>query len=145
MPQRLFFPAAFLLLTACATTRPAATAVPQIRQVLLAQTAAWNQGDVAGFMRGYWHSDSLVFIGQSGLTYGWEPTLDNYRRRYPNAARMGQLTFTDLRIIPDGPATAHVVGRWHLARPAAGNLEGHFLLVFRRLDGQWLIVADHSS
>ena len=145
MFQRFLAPLAVLFLTACAATRPATTAVPQIRQVLLAQTAAWNQGDVAGFMRGYWHSDSLVFIGQSGLTYGWQPTLDNYRRRYPDAARMGQLTFTHLRVTPDGPTTAHVVGRWHLARPAAGNLEGQFLLVFRYLDGQWVIVADHSS
>ena len=145
MPQRLLAPLSFLLLTACATTRPAATAVPQIRQVLLTQTAAWNQGDVAGFMRGYWHSDSLVFIGKSGLTYGWQPTLDNYHRNYPDAASMGQLTFTNLRVTPDGATTAHVVGHWHLARPAAGDLEGQFLLVFRYLDGQWVIVADHSS
>ncbi|SHJ51155.1 protein of unknown function [Hymenobacter daecheongensis DSM 21074] len=116
-----------------------------ISQVLQTQTAAWNRGDVTGFMQGYWASDSLVFIGKRGLTYGWQPTLDNYKRSYPDAAAMGQLTFSNLRITPLGAEAAHVVGRWHLARPTAGDLEGHFLLVFRKLKGQWVIVADHSS
>lgn len=131
-------------LVGCTTSRPAATR-QRISAVLAAQTAAWNQGDPAGFMRGYWHSDSLVFIGKSGLTYGWQPTLDNYRRSYPDAAAMGRLTFSGLRTTPLGPDAAHVVGRWHLARPAKGDLSGHFLLVFRRIKGQWVIVADHSN
>ncbi|GGF09217.1 YybH family protein [Hymenobacter cavernae] len=133
-----------LLFTACAVERPAAMR-HDISQVLATQTAAWNRGDAAGFMQGYWNSDSLVFIGKRGLTYGWQPTLDNYRRSYPNAAAMGKLTFSNLHITPLGARAAHVAGRWHLARPAAGDLDGHFLLVFRRIDGRWVIVADHSS
>jgi ketosteroid isomerase-like protein len=133
------------LLLSCATSRPGASQRSDINQVLATQTAAWNRGDVAGFMQGYWQSDSLVFIGKSGLTYGWQPTLDNYRRSYPDAAAMGQLTFSNLRISPISADAAHVVGRWQLARPAAGDLGGHFLLVFRRIEGRWVIVADHSS
>ena len=139
------------LLAAC-TASPATTKVETpaetrraIIQLLTTQTAAWNRGDVAGFMQGYWESDSLVFIGKSGLTYGWQPTLDNYRRGYPNAAAMGQLRFDKLRVTPDGPDAAHVVGAWHLTRPGLGDLQGHYLLVLRRLNGQWVIVADHSS
>ncbi|WP_324670692.1 nuclear transport factor 2 family protein [Hymenobacter sp. GOD-10R] len=133
-----------LATTATVAQRPAASR-QAISQVLATQTAAWNRGDVAGFMQGYWHSDSLVFIGKRGLTYGWQPTLDNYRRNYPDAAAMGQLTFSNLHITPLGAEVAQVVGRWHLTRPAAGDLEGHFLLVFRRVEGHWVIVADHSS
>ena len=132
------------LLSGCAATRLGSQR-QDISQVLTTQTAAWNRGDVSGFMQGYWQSDSLVFIGKSGLTYGWQPTLDNYRRSYPDAAAMGQLTFSNLRITPISPDAAHVVGRWQLARPAAGDLGGHFLLVFRRIGGRWVIVADHSS
>ncbi|RSK45232.1 YybH family protein [Hymenobacter rigui] len=138
------------LLTACTAARPlspasASAARQAIRQVLTTQTAAWNRGDVAGFMQGYWQNDSLVFIGKSGLTYGWQRTLDNYRRSYPTPAAMGQLDFSNLRIQPLSPDAAQVIGRWHLARPAAGDLQGHFLLVFRRINGQWVVVADHSS
>ncbi|GGG51132.1 YybH family protein [Hymenobacter glacieicola] len=137
------------LLTACATsprgTADSAATRQAIAHVLATQTAAWNRGDVAGFMQGYWQNDSLVFIGKSGLTYGWQATLDNYRRSYPNAAAMGQLDFSNLRIQPLSLDAAQVIGRWHLARPSQGDLQGHFLLVFRRIAGQWVVVADHSS
>jgi len=116
-----------------------------IVQVLTAQTAAWNRGDIPGYMQGYWQSDSLVFIGKKGLTYGWQPTLANYQKSYPDAAAMGQLSFSALKVTPLAPGTAQVVGRWHLARPQAGDLQGHFLLVLRQLNGKWVIVADHSS
>jgi ketosteroid isomerase-like protein len=127
-----------------AAPNPAA-ARHDIAQVLASQTTAWNRGDIPSFMAGYWHSDSLVFIGSKGLTYGWQPTLDNYRKTYGNATQMGQLDFSQLRINPLSADVAQVVGHWHLARPQAGDLQGQFLLIFRRLDGKWVIVADHSS
>ncbi len=145
-----------LLLTASLAltfARPAAATPPPgppearkaIAQVLATQTAAWNRGDISAFMAGYWHSDSLVFIGKNGATYGWQPTLDNYRKTYGDATKMGQLDFSQLRITPLSADVAQVVGHWHLARPQAGDLQGQFLLIFRRLDGKWVIVADHSS
>ncbi|AIZ63910.1 L-asparaginase [Hymenobacter sp. DG25B] len=140
----LLFALLLSLVSACITSRPAAMR-QDIAKVLSTQTAAWNRGDVAGFMQGYWQSDSLVFIGKKGLTYGWQPTLDNYRRSYPDAAAMGQLTFSNLHIQPLSSTAAHVIGKWHLARPSLGDLEGHFLLVMRRIHGRWVVVADHSS
>jgi len=134
-----------LLLGAAQAQQPKPAARQSILKVMQDQTAAWNRGDVAAYMQGYWQSDSLVFIGKRGLTYGWQPTLANYKKSYPDAAAMGQLDFTSLRITSLSPDAAQVVGRWHLKRPAAGDLEGHFLLVFRKLKGQWVIVADHSS
>ena len=117
-----------------------------IVQTLTTQTAAWNRGDIPGFMEGYWKSDSLVFIGRKGPTYGWQPTLANYQKSYPDAAAMGQLDFAGLRVSLLAPTAAQVVGRWHLARPAAlGDLQGYFLLVLRQIDGKWLVVADHTN
>ena len=135
-----------LLLTPRALAAPP-TPRQAIAQVLTTQTAAWNRGDIPGFMAGYWHSDSLVFIGKSGLTYGWQTTLANYQRRYPTPTEMGKLDFGGLRVTLLAPGAAQVVGRWHLTRPgvAAGDLGGHFLLVFRLVGGQWVIVADHTS
>jgi ketosteroid isomerase-like protein len=134
------------LALSCALAGPP-TPRQAIAQVLTTQTAAWNRGDIPGFMASYWHSDSLVFIGKGGPTYGWQPTLANYKKHYPNAAQMGKLDFSQLRITPLGAEVAQVVGHWHLARPgaAAGDLQGQFLLIFRKLNGQWVIVADHSS
>ena len=117
-----------------------------IVQVLTTQTAAWNRGDIPGFMQGYWQSDSLVFIGRKGPTYGWQPTLANYQKNYPDAAAMGKLDFSGLRVSLLAPGAAQVVGHWHLARPAAlGDLQGFFLLVLRQIGGKWVVVADHTN
>ncbi|GAC1367090.1 MAG: nuclear transport factor 2 family protein [Hymenobacter sp.] len=126
-------------------TANAAVARRAIAQVLATQVAAWNRGDIPGFMQGYWHADSLVFLGRKGPTYGWQQTLDNYQKNYPDASAMGQLDFSGLRITLLAPQAAQVVGHWHLARPTAGNVQGYFLLVLRQVEGSWVMVADHTN
>jgi len=116
----------------------------QIRKLLSDQSAAWNRGDIETFMKGYWENDSLMFIGKSGVTYGWNKTLSNYKRGYPDTASMGKLTFTLIRLQNLSPEYYFVIGKWHLQR-TIGNLEGHFTLLFRKIKGQWMIIADHSS
>ncbi len=118
----------------------------QIRQVLIIQQTAWNKGDLDGFMAGYWHSDSLMFIGKQGVTKGWQSTLDNYKKSYPDKASMGTLQFDIISVEMLSKNTAYVVGKWHLKRDAAkGDLEGHFTLLFRKLDNHWVIISDHTS
>jgi ketosteroid isomerase-like protein len=115
-----------------------------ILKVLESQRQAWNRGDLEAYMQGYWHSDSLLFIGKSGPKYGWQTTLDNYKKGYPDKAAMGQLGFDILRVELLDKANAFVVGAWHLQREkdAPG---GYFTLLLRKLKGEWKVVADHSS
>jgi ketosteroid isomerase-like protein len=115
-----------------------------VRNILAKQSTAWNKGDIEGFMKGYWKNDSLMFIGKSGVTYGWNNTLNNYKKGYPDAAAMGQLTFTLLKVKSLSDQYQQVVGKWHLKR-SQGNLEGHFTLLFQKIKEQWMIVMDHSS
>lgn len=115
-----------------------------IRNVLKIQTAAWNNGNIEAFMKGYWQNDSLMFIGKSGITYGWQKTLDNYKKGYPDTAAMGKLDFVILEVKNLSPQNYFVVGKWHLAR-SIGDLSGHFTLLFKKIKGNWFIVADHSS
>lgn len=115
-----------------------------VRQILNTQEKAWNGGDIASFMAGYWKSDSLMFIGKSGVTYGWQETLDNYKKNYPDTTAMGNLTFNLLELKSLSPEYYFVTGKWHLQR-TIGNLEGYFTLLFRKINGQWFIVKDHSS
>jgi ketosteroid isomerase-like protein len=115
-----------------------------IRKLLDKQSRAWNEGNIEGFMEGYWKNDSLVFVGKSGVTYGWNNTLNNYKKGYPDTTAMGELKFTLLSVKKLSPEYYHVIGKWHLQR-SIGNLEGHFTLLFRKLKGQWYIIADHSS
>lgn len=115
-----------------------------IREVLAEQQECWNEGDLDCFMQGYWKSEQLVFVGKSGLTYGWQKTLNNYRKSYPDKAAMGQLTFQLLQLDPISEDFWSVIGKWSLQRKE-DNPNGHFSLIFRRLGEDWVIISDHSS
>ena len=115
-----------------------------IRQILHEQTMAWNKGDIDEFMKGYWNNDSLMFIGKNGVTYGYQNTLMNYKKNYSNADQMGTLSFELITVQRLSPEYYFVVGKWHLDRNA-GNVGGHYNLLFRKIKGRWFIVSDHSS
>ncbi len=118
----------------------------RILQRMEAQEAAWNRGDLDGFMEAYWRSDSLLFVGSRGPTRGWQTTLDNYRKGYPSPAEMGQLTFGVQSLEPAGAQHALMLGSWQLDRSGdLDTLAGWFSLVWQRLDGDWVIIRDHSS
>ena len=133
-----------LLLGAAATSMSQSKAEREVLAILDRQTAAWNRGDLEGFMKGYWENDSLMYIGRSGVTYGFTPTLSNYRKNYGELARMGNLKFDILHVKRLSSKYIHVVGRWSLRR-SAGDVGGHYTLLFRRMRGEWVIVSDHSS
>jgi len=116
----------------------------QIRKILQEQTAAWNRGDIDAFMKGYWNNDSLLFVGKNGPTYGYSNTLNNYKKNYPNKDYMGQLQFTLLEVKPLSKQLWMVLGKWELTRNA-GNISGHYTLLFKKINGAWVIIVDHSS
>jgi ketosteroid isomerase-like protein len=116
-----------------------------ILQVLEIQTSSWNKGDIPAFMQTYWKSDSLKFIGKNGIVSGWQNTLDRYLQHYPDAAARGTLRFEILSVDLLSKDAAFVIGKFFLTRPQAGDASGHFTLLWRKINGQWLIVADHSS
>lgn len=121
-----------------------ATADGDIRAVLDAQVAAWNRGDLTGFMQGYWHSTELTFYSGNAVTSGWQATLDRYKKRYQSPGNeMGKLDFSQLEIHPAGDM-AWVGGHWHLKMPDGSDRGGVFTLVFRKLPEGWKIVHDHT-
>src|ERR1700743_684448 len=115
-----------------------------ILKVLEDQRQAWNKGDIETYMEGYWKSDSVMFIGKTAPVYGWQSTLDRYKKAYPDKAAMGQLTFDIIQVKVLDNSNAFVLGGWHLKRDkdAPG---GYFTLWFRKINGEWKIVCDHTS
>ncbi|HVE60294.1 MAG TPA: DUF4440 domain-containing protein [Chitinophagaceae bacterium] len=116
----------------------------EIKKLLTTQIQAWNRGDKEAFMQTYWKSDSLMFIGKSGVVRGWQKTLENYKKGYPDTAAMGKLSFDILEIKPIAKDYFFVVGKWMLTR-SIGDVSGHYTLLLRKINGEWKIVADHSS
>ena len=115
-----------------------------INDVLSAQQAAWNRGDVDAFLVGYWRSPELTFSGSSGVSRGWDGVVARYKKSYPNHAAMGQLEFSDLEFRFLGPDAALVLGRWHLKRES-GDIGGVFTLVWQKFPDGWKIIHDHTS
>src|SRR3990170_8713331 len=82
-----------------------------IEKIMHEQEAAWNKGDIDGFMLSYWNNDSLKFIGKNGIQYGWKNTLDNYQKSYPDKATMGELVFSIISVEQLSENSCYVIGK----------------------------------
>lgn len=136
----------FIVFTGCKTTKvynPRAD-LDAVRMILMKQQKAWNTGDIDAFMEGYWNNSQLAFIGSRGVTRGWQQTLDNYKRGYPDEAAMGTLTFEILELRSLSPEACFMIGKYSLVR-AEDNPSGYFNLLWEKKNGQWVIVSDHTS
>lgn len=115
-----------------------------IAKVMNDQTAAWNRGDIDGFMIGYWNSPEMTFVSGDSVTKGWQPTLDRYKKSYNSREKMGVLSFTELEITVTGKKSAVVLGRFTLVREK-DKPTGMFTLNFRKFKDGWKIILDHTS
>ncbi len=116
-----------------------------IRAVLATQAAAWNRGDLDGYMAGYADSPELVFTSGGHIRRGYDDTLAKYRAKYGrDTTTMGHLVFELLAVQHLGADGAIVLGRWQLsATPNAGG--GVFSVALERTPSGWKIVHDHTS
>lgn len=115
-----------------------------IKKVMDEQTAAWNRGDIEGFMQGYWNSPQLMFVSGQNMTRGWQPTLERYKKSYDTREKMGVLSFSELEITLTGKDSAVVFGRFTLERET-DKPTGLFTLNFRKFKTGWKIILDHTS
>ncbi len=116
----------------------------EIKSVMNAQVLAWNDGDIEGFMRGYWKSEEMKFVSGDNVSRGWQAALDRYKKNYDSKSKMGVLTFADLEVNVLSKDAAVVLGNWSLVREK-DNPKGKFTLVFRKFKDGWKIVHDHTS
>lgn len=146
MKWRIFFWSVlfFSPYTSSLRAQPSSKVDGQIRSLLETQSTAWNRGDIPSFMLTYWQSDSLQFLGKTGPTFGFENTLQNYYRRYPDRRAMGQLTFDIVQINKRSRKVYSLIGKYHLVREQMENLDGYFLLILQKIKGEWKIVADST-
>jgi len=116
----------------------------EIMTTFMSTQDAWNAGNLDEFMGGYWKSEKLVFTGVGGPTYGYDLTLERYKKGYPDTETMGILKFTVKDLYKIDNHTALMIGQFYLSR-IIGDVVGHYTLVWQEINGKWLIISDHSS
>lgn len=141
MKNFIFLGLLLFVLSACSETDKDRTS---ILNTLETQRQAWNKGDLETFMEGYWKSDSLLFVSSNGPTYGYDQTLANYKKTYPDKEAMGELIFGIKKVEFFSKDAAFVLGSWSLKRKS-DNPKGYYTLIFKRINGVWKMVSDHSS
>lgn len=142
--KKLFLLIACFTIQVLSAQNTAKADADEIEKVMSVQEQAWNEGNAEKFMQGYWNSDSLTFVGKSGVTYGWKQMLANYKKNYPDKETMGKLVFTIIKKERLGPENYLVIGKWHITR-SKDEVGGHFSLTWKKINGQWLIISDHTS
>ena len=122
----------------------AQSAEDAIRKVLLEQVAAWNNGDVEGYMSGYRKSDETLFVSGGTVVRGYNQVLSRYKKNYDSGEKMGRLRFVELEIRTLSSTMALTTGKWELKRPP-DNPWGRFTLLLEMKPDGWKIVYDHTS
>jgi uncharacterized protein (TIGR02246 family) len=145
---------AFVLASACVLAGAVSAAevntnaTNAVRRLLYEQQADWNRGDIDAFMRGYWKDESIRFAGGADFRYGWQATIDRYRKSYPDPKAMGRLDFDLVEVREMAPTIVYVFGKWHLAREgeaAEKAPHGLFTLVVEKKGKRWYVTRDHTS
>lgn len=144
--QNLFAILLAILIYSCSGRKTKLNFCFDIYNLMQQQEDSWNNGNIDGFMNMYWQSESLVFIGKSGINYGWDKTLNNYKKTYKTKEEMGTLKFKNIICNPVNDSTHIITGKWSLKRnDSIGNINGYYTLLWiKKLNG-WKITYDHTS
>jgi ketosteroid isomerase-like protein len=142
--KKLILPLLVFAALPLSSSSGAPDASAEIRAVIDAQVAAWNRGDIDGFMAGYVRSDKLEFVSGGKITRGWQTVRDRYHRKYDSRAKMGRLKFSDVKITMLTRNIALVLGRWEITRDK-DRPQGSFTLTFRHQPEGWRIVHDSTD
>ena len=141
-----------IILSSCTMKNPKNTSIVKqdpveimaIKKVLYTQQECWNNGDIDGFMEGYWNSEELIFTSLNHKpAFGWKNTLERYKNSYPNKESMGNFNFEilELKLISD--KSARLKGKWELIRKD-DNPNGLFWLDINKFEKDWLIAKDST-
>jgi ketosteroid isomerase-like protein len=132
-----------LLFFSCAEKTTEAEDIAAITAIIKEQEKAWSNHDLEGFMQGYWKSEKLTYYSRTKISQGWQTTLDKYKKGYPTPKETGTLSFQLDNITKISDDAYWVMGQYFLIREV-GDVTGTFMIVFKKINGEWKIIGDSS-
>jgi uncharacterized protein (TIGR02246 family) len=115
-----------------------------IRRVFEDGCAAWNRGDLDGYLASYWDSNKTRWVSGGSLIRGKNAIATAYKARFSTSRPMGKLTVDELEIEVLTRMDVIAFGRWMLLIDNQAS-KGFFTVQLRNIEDTWLFVADHSS
>lgn len=115
-----------------------------VRAAFAKWSAAWNNGDLEGYLAGYLASDKTRWISGGQVLEGAANILRMYRAGFDTPEKMGKLVLERLDVEPMGDQDALVFGE--IQHEAFGQVNNAIFTVHvRHVDGAWRILSDHTS
>lgn len=115
-------------------------------KTLLEQTAAWNKGDMAAYMKFYKDApDTIAML--SGPVRGLDRIDAAFRANFPNTAAMGTLDESAVQVRTLGDDYALAIGHYKISRShkAGGDIEGSFSDVMQKTADGWCIIFSETT
>ncbi len=114
--------------------------------MLRRSAAAWNRGDLPGFMSDYARDSLTSYVSGGHVQYGWQKLFDRYQAYYfsPGKSR-DSLSFEEVRVRPLTMDLAYATARFQLHRGDSLVASGPFTLILQKQGDRWQILHDHTS
>jgi uncharacterized protein (TIGR02246 family) len=116
----------------------------RIRTLFESGCAAWNRGDIDGYLAAYWRSNNVRWVSEGRVRYGFEAIAVGFKDSFHSPENMGRLEVANLDIQLLSENDALVFGSWTQTTRTARR-HGVFTVHTKKIDSEWLIVSDHSS
>ena len=115
-------------------------------KIILAQQAAWNKGDLDGYLSRYKDAPDTQAV-LANLVRGIDNIRAAYRQNFPNKDSMGEIEDSDIEVKVLGDDYALATGKYHLNRPkkSGGPVEGSFMELFEKTPAGWQIIFSQST
>jgi uncharacterized protein (TIGR02246 family) len=111
--------------------------------VLAHGAAAWNRGDLSGFMSDY--TPDASFVTPRLVVHGRTAIQTRYAPRFAPGGVRDSLYFQDVEVDLLAPDALNTIAYYVLQRGDSVVARGPTSLVMRRIGGRWYIAHDHSS
>ena len=116
----------------------------EVRKAFDAWGEAWNNGDIDGYLEGYFDSPETRVTYNTKVIRGKQVLVDMNKSHFASPEAMGKLSTTHFEVEPIGEMDAVVFGKMK-REGGASPVDAVFTAHVRKIEGEWRIISEHGS